>query len=153
MTTHDETTARTPELQQKIDEWLRKQLDSHATHLFKHGLIDGRVQVAAAWALPGRLCIGTVSSADRRKVFWVISGDVPTDHLELKLASSAREAAKHFALKWQLQAKRLADSQSVGRADDDPAVWTATSDVLTRKAEALYAITELDEHWQNTVTG
>ncbi len=129
--------------------WLKKELDSHVTHLFKHGVIEGKVQVGVMWALPGRLCIGmVVSTTDKSKAFWVISGDVPTDHLALKQATSAREAAKHFAMKWQLQAARLVESQSVGRSDDDPKLWNETGSTLTRKAEALYALAEDDTHWQ-----
>lgn len=140
------------EQQAAYEAWLKKELNSHATHLFKHSLIDGKVEVAIAWALPGRLCIGTVTSKlDSAKAFWVISGDIPTDHLALKQAPSAREAAKHFAMKWQLQAARLAESQSVGRSADDPKVFTEASAELTRKAEALYALTEQDEHWQTEV--
>ena len=105
-------------------------------------------------ALPGLLFIGTVASkTDKDKAFWVISGDIPTDHLELKQAATAREAAKHFALKWQLQAVRLAESQAVGRHDEDPRVFAAASTELTRKAEALYVLTEQDEHWQTAIIG
>ena len=155
MTDEEATERLTDEEQQRaFDEWVQRELNSHATHLFKAGLIDGRVEVAIAWALPGRLCIGTVASkADKGKAFWVISGDVPTDHLDLKQAATAREAAKHFALKWQLQAVRLAESQAVGSHDDDPRVFTAASTELTRKAEALYALTEQDEHWQTEIIG
>ena len=137
-----------------FEDWVQRELNGHATHLFKAGVIDGRVEVAIAWALPGRLCIGTVASkTDKDKAFWVISGDIPTDHLELKQAATAREAAKHFALKWQLQAVRLAESQAVGRHDEDPRVFAAASTELTRKAEALYVLTEQDEHWQTAIIG
>lgn len=135
-----------------FEAWVQKELNSHATHLFKQGLIDGKVDVGIAWALPGRLCIGTVrSQRDSAKAFWVISGDIPTDHLQLAQAKSAREAAKHFAMKWQLQAARLAESQSVGRDPGDAKLWTGASAELHRKAEALYAITEMDEHWRTKV--
>lgn len=142
------------EQQAAFEEWVSRQLNSHATHLFKQGLIDGKVDVGIAWALPGRLCIGTVQSKrDPAKAFWVISGDIPTDHLQLKQAKTAREAAKHFALKWQLQATRLAESQSVGRDAKDGKVWSGAGEELHRKAEALYAITEMDEHWGTKIIG
>lgn len=142
------------EQQAAFEAWVQKELNGHATHLFKQGLIDGKVEVGIAWALPGRLCIGTVRSKhDPAKAFWVISGDIPTDHLNLAQAKTAREAAKHFAMKWQLQAARLAESQSVGREPGDAKLWGGASDELYKKAEALYAITELDEHWQTEVIG
>ena len=151
MTEHENEAPLSEEEQRAAYEtWLKKELDSHPTHLFKHNLIDGKVKVALAWALPGRLCLGIVmSDKDPAKAYWVISGDVPTDHLVLKQAADAREAAKHFAMKWQLQAARLVESQSVGRSADDPKVWSEAGGVLTRKAEALYALTEDDAHWQD----
>ncbi len=129
-----------------VEAWVSGQLNDQANFLFKNGLIAGRVKVAVAWVLPGRLCIGRIASAtDRAKSFWVISGSVPTDYIALKTAANAREAARHFALKWQMQSARLAQSGAV-IGDDDETLDSAGAE-LVRKAEALYTLTENDAHW------
>lgn len=134
-----------------VEAWVTGQLNDQANYLFKNGLIGGRVKVAVAWVLPGRLCIGSISSAtDRAKSFWVISGSIPTDYIALKTAANAREAARHFALKWQMQAERLAQSGSV--IGDDDALDPAGAEMV-RKAEALYTLTQNDAHWASELSG
>jgi hypothetical protein len=138
-------------MDEALESWTKGQLDDQANYLFKNNLIDGRVKVALAWVLPGRLCIGRIASATNpAKSYWVISGSVPTDYIALKTAANARDAARHFALKWQMQAERLAQSGSVIGAEDTGA--DAAGNEMVRKAEALYTLTENDAHWSSEMT-
>lgn len=126
--------------------WAKAQLESQVNYLYKNRMIDGRVQVAHAWSRPGQVCIGKITAAQRaNRAFWCISGSVPTDAVELSVAPDARSAARHFALKWQMEVARLESSESVIGADDSD-VKSAGSE-LVRKAEALYTLTQDDANW------
>jgi hypothetical protein len=96
------------------------------------GVVDSLiVEAKPAWILPFQLLIGKVRSrGDSGSFEWFICGDAPTDHLHSSLAETPREAARHFSLKWQLEASR-----------------TGSDDLLSEKAEALYEIVDREEFW------
>lgn len=138
----------TEEGKRRFMQWIGQQLQVQAKHLADKELItDTRARAYAAWSLPGKLCIGRVVGVhDKKQAYWVISGIVPTDELELKVAPTPREAARHFALKWQMMAARLGDRRPTpGGGKQD--TWTEVSDTLAETAEKLYRLTTEDEHW------
>lgn len=117
-----------------VREWAQKELQAHVAHVYKAGLIDGKVRAEVAWALPGKVCLSRVGRKDRapKSAFWVISDGRIVDHVERKVAKTPRLAVRHFSMKWQLNAARL---DGAAAAD------------MARQAEALYALTEEDGHW------
>ena len=42
-----------------------------------------------------------------KSALWVVGGDLPFDHANAEVALKARDAVRHFSLKWQLQAENL----------------------------------------------
>ena len=116
-------------------EHARSQLGEALSELSESGLIEERVMEARpAWILPFQAVIGQsrVSSTDTGFI-WVIAGNVPTDCLPSNAAHTAREAARHFSLKWQLDAEKLAGEEA---------------QALVRIAEHLYSIVENDDYWR-----
>ena len=94
---------------------------------------DALIEVKPAWTLPFQLLIGKArEQSDARSFQWFICGDMPLDHLDSDTASTPREVAKHFAMKWQLDAARLQDD---------------SSETLIENAEALYALADDDNLW------
>lgn len=137
------------EQDQKIfDDWVSEQLETQSRHILGLGLIEGPVRTTIVWMMPLRLCIGKVASKhNQTRAFWVISGSTPTDHVDFKIAATAREAARHFALKWQLQSARLGAPAAAGGDAGVRDDWSEVGDKLARKAEALYTLTMEDVHW------
>jgi hypothetical protein len=81
-----------------------------------------------------------VSAHNKAHAYWAISGrNVPTDAFDVKLAATPRDAARHFALKWQMKAARLESDSKDGL----PEVAAG----LTQTAEALYALTLDADQW------
>jgi hypothetical protein len=117
-----------------LKDWISKKLNEATNELMKRGLGQAAVvEAKPAWVLPFTLLIGRIRELGREDGFdWFICGDGPLTHVSSDYAESPREAARHFALQWQLLASRMSDAQ----ADD-----------LARKAGALYELVEEEQLW------
>lgn len=124
------------EMNEKLKDWVKQQLDATVKDFMEQGVVKGLlVEAKPAWAFPFQILIGKVREREQGDEFsWFICGDLPTDRLDSAQAASPREAARHFALKWQLEAERR-----------EP-----LDEELVRKAESLYELANEDSLW---VTG
>lgn len=142
---------RNPEEVEAFTEWAQQHIADMGRYVHTNGLLAGELRGHCVWAMPGRVFIGKIwPDDDRTKALWVISGElVPSDHIAENLAHSARDAARHFALKWQLQADRFASG--LGEPDEaagsDSVSWKEVGDQMVARAETLYAIAEQRELW------
>lgn len=143
--------------QEELDayvEWVKKELASMGDHARSSDLFQEEGAGHAVWTLPHKLFIGKIwPKSDRNRAFWVISGvDIPTDHIEGSLAETARDAARHFSLKWQLQGARLGDLDSPGESGeaDDEVDWQKVAHRLQAQAEGLYGLVENEDIWRQT---
>lgn len=134
-------------------EWTREILDKAVQDIERLGIFpDELVEARAVWSLPEKVMIGQVRVANEPASFrWFICGDLPTDHISSSAASNAREALRHFSLKWQLDAERYGDP-ATRRAHslDETKDWERMTKQLIAKAEELYEMTEDDRLWQHS---
>jgi hypothetical protein len=116
--------------------WLREQLDGAVDEIMASGIVKDQIAEARpVWSIANKVLIGQVRVASEPKSFiWVICGDYPTDCLPASAAPTARDVARHFSLKWQMDAARQTDA--------------AAMTLLMDKAEELYDIVEEDSLWQ-----
>ncbi len=139
----------------ELDAWIKKQLDTAVRKLIKQGTIDSLiVEAKPAWVLPFQILIGKIRARDRSKDFaWFICGEVPTDLLGSAVAATPRDAAKHFAMKWQLQAARHQGqaAQKYGGPEQDSGREDPGGQVVF-KAEALYSLVDDAELWAQEET-
>jgi uncharacterized protein YozE (UPF0346 family) len=144
---------KTEEELQAFADWAKGELQRMAEHAHSSDLFHEEAVGHAVWTLPHQIFIGKVwPKSNRERAFWVISGtELPTDHIDAELAESAREAARHFSMKWQLQSARLGgmdeDRPDVPKDDVD---WHRISRTLQAQAEALYGLVEKEEVWRPT---
>ena len=126
-----------PEEQQSA--WVRDQYQKATKYLAEKGLVtenvapkDSRylVPIVAVWKL-NTLSDGAV---------WVISGDLPCDHIATSAADSVREALRNFSMKWQLQAQNIENS-----ATDKTQLDFAK--LLVSRAEGLYQLFDDEKLW------
>lgn len=124
-----------PELQgrNELAAWVKQNFDNAVKELIRQNLIDGlMIEAKPAWVFPFKTIIGKARVKDQPGDFlWFICGDVPFDRIAGSAAATPREAARHFALKWQLDASRE------GELDSE----------LVFKANALYQLTEDERIW------
>ena len=118
------------------NKWLREQLDNAVDEIMASGVVKDQIAEARpVWSIANKVLIGQVRVASEPKSFiWVICGDYPTDCLPASAAATARDVARHFSLKWQMDAARQTDA--------------AAMTLLMDKAEELYDIVEEDSLWQ-----
>jgi hypothetical protein len=91
------------------------------------------VEARPAWVLPYALLIGKIRDKSPSGGFdWFICGDAPLTHVHSSKAGTPREAARHFALQWQLDAARQGPAGAA----------------LAEKAGALYQIVEDVSLWR-----
>lgn len=136
------------EIQEQFRQWVESQFDNMGRHVVDNKLISGdKAEGRPLWAVPGKLFIGKIwDKDDEDNAWWIISGAIPTDHLDASVAETPREALRHFCLKWQLQSGRL--DQAADPADKQS--WTGISENLANQAEALYPLIDEDSLWENT---
>ena len=132
---------------QELDAWTKKHLNAAVRKLMNLNAIDSFiVEAKPAWVLPFQILIGKIRAQGQSMDFeWFICGEVPTDFLESTVASTPKEAARHFAMKWQLEAAKHQDHSE--QKEPVPELRNQDSQ-LVDKAEALYALTDDERLWQ-----
>ena len=115
----------------QLREWTEQALQATVQDLLDRGITNTPlVEAKPAWVLPFQILIGKIrEQGDETGFWWFIGGDLPTDYAESSVAPSVREAARYFALRWQI------------RAANEPEAGSQ----LAERAEALYQLAE-DEH-------
>lgn len=137
--------------QEKLNAWIKTQLDDAVGKLIDRGEVESLlVEAKPAWVYPFKILIGKIRAQGESKIFdWFICGDVPTDFLNSTVASTPRDAAKHFSMKWQLQAARHQTLEGRDPSETGPkSDQKDRVDQLIDKAELLYALVDDVKLWQ-----
>jgi hypothetical protein len=118
---------------EELGAWIKQTLDQAVYDLMDRGAASSLVvEAKPAWVFPFQILIGKIRQQGHSEGFdWLICGDLPTDALPSHVAASPREAARHFALKWQF----------------DAAQQGAAGDGLAERAGALYELAEEEQLW------
>lgn len=118
--------------------WVRKQYQEATKYLAEKGVVSGSVQIEESRYLVPLLTVWKIIAIDGQK-YWVLCGDLPTDHSAAEVAGNAREALKHFSLKWQVQAENLLKANEPSRHEQ--------AQVLISRADGLYKLQEDESLW------
>lgn len=119
--------------------WIREQYLKATKYLAEKGLVTESVAETESRYLVPVMALWKINLLDKTKV-WVVSGDLPTDHIVLDKGETARDVVRHFSFKWQLQAENLL------RLDDQEQKQFA--EFLITRADGLYQLYDKDELWQ-----
>jgi hypothetical protein len=133
--------------------WYRTLLNAVVQEMVRVEAISGEnIEAKPFWAIPLRILIGQIRVQGTQEFIWVISGpDVSTDHIDGNLAASPRDAARHFAMKWQMDAERLNTLVKQKAEVVNPEVdREAFANTLIGYAESLYDIVNNDDFWDQT---
>lgn len=116
-----------------LQAWIQRQMNNAVHEMMERGLVESLVvEAKPAWVLPCTLLIGKIRRQHQNSGFdWFICGDAPLSYTLSTVAATPRQAARHFALQWQLDAARQGDA----------------GNELARKAGALYQLVEQDVFW------
>ncbi|MGB9429966.1 MAG: DUF4826 family protein [Gammaproteobacteria bacterium] len=130
-------------------EWHKQQQQQVADYLRRLQVFDTDITGEWLWIVPHRAMLGRVwPKHGERPKLWVITGVVPTDHAEASAARSCREAARYFALKWQMEAARLERGNGTTPAVRENEInWQDVSGNIAGRAEWLYGLVENNRRW------
>lgn len=129
-------------------EWHQAQQKQVADYLRRLEVFDTDITGEWLWIIPHRAMLGRVwpKHGTPAPKLWVITGVVPTDHAEAGAARTVREAARYFALKWQLEAARLGEggdtSPGTGKVD-----WKEMETNIAKRAEWLHDLMQDNRRW------
>ena len=132
--------------------WARATVEQAVQLFIDRGVLETPLlEAKPAWGIPPAALIITLREKGARPSFWLIYGrDVPFDYLASSAAASPREAARHFALKWHLEAARMQESHAARAAPeedagpDPPAAGTR----LEAQAARLYRLVDDAGLWR-----
>lgn len=131
-------------------QWHADQQKLVADYLRKLQVFDTDITGEWLWIIPHRAMLGRVwpkRGAPSPKL-WVITGVVPTDHVEAGAARSCREAARYFAMKWQLEAARLEEGAGAGPDFGENKIdWNEMQSNIAGRAGWLYDLMQDDRRW------
>lgn len=119
--------------------WVREQYQVATKYLADKGMVTNSVKVDDSRYLVPVLAIWKLTLLNGES-YWVLCGDLPTDHSRVDVAPTAREALKHFSLKWQMQAENLLKAESDEQNN--------FAELLISRAEGLYQLCENEALWK-----
>ena len=79
--------------------------------------------------------------SQQSKTYWVISGNLPTDHVEVTAATNARDALRYFSFQWQMKSEEIMNAGVREKAQVDFA------NLLVNRAHGLYDLYNNDKLW------
>lgn len=124
----------------QASEWVRQQFQKANLHLAERGVLMENVAVQESRYLAPYVAVWKINTLDR-KSYWVISGDLPTDYIEIAGAANARDALRAFSFRWQMKAQQLLDA---GVQDQTAADYVK---LLVGRAHSLYDLFESEQLW------
>ncbi|WP_282166183.1 DUF4826 family protein [Shewanella japonica] len=126
-------------------QWVQAQFQKANRFLAEKGVIPSKVLADESRYLVPYLAIWKMESKQPTKqTFWVMSGDLPSDYVDVKVAGTAREAIRHFSMMWQIKAENLHKS---GAIRDETQLKFAN--LLVSRAESLYNMQNDEKLWQD----
>ncbi|WOT06512.1 DUF4826 family protein [Shewanella youngdeokensis] len=124
-------------------EWIRTHFQKANKFLAEKGVMPHKVYADESRYLAPFVAIWKMDSKKPTKqTFWVMSGDLPSDYVDVKVAATARDALRHFSMMWQMKAENI---QRSGLAKDPTQAKFAQ--LLISRAEGLYKMQADDKIW------
>ena len=121
-------------------EWVRKQYQTATKFLADKGFVTDSVKVEDSRYIAPLVAIWKLKTIDNHW-FWVICGDLPSDYIAIDVANDAKEAIRHFSMKWQLQAESIFKNQEATSEQNNYA------QLLVGRAEGLYQLVNQEVLW------
>lgn len=136
--------------ERQFREWTQAEYATAMRYLLNKGYTNSQIVQPESRILPPLVAMWKVNSHvdGRKQALWVITGDVPNDHVIATVAPTAREAMRHFSLSWQLKSANLEAAAVANRIElGSPAVQREVAQSLQIGAERLYKVVTANDLW------
>jgi hypothetical protein len=135
-----------------LEAWYKSLLDQVVKEMVRLKAVQGvAVQAAPVWMIPHEVLIAKVWGVNHENDFvWTASVDkLIADYIGGSLAATPRDVARHFSLKWQMDADRILNVEKSKLAVENPdSKMQDFSKRLIHHAESLYEMANRDDVWQ-----
>lgn len=126
----------------EVNAWQRECLESGQKYLAGKGILPVTIIEKECRVLPPLCAVWKIKGNDG-KTYWVMTGRLPTDAVEVSAAQTAREVMKHFSYQWQLKANTIIDKKPTDKTQIDFA------NLLINRAHGLYELADNEQLWAN----
>jgi hypothetical protein len=129
--------------------WFAEQRAIAERYLRGQQVLFGSIEPEPAWFVaPAVAFWRALGPRSGEPVYWVITGDLPSDFLPSDVAPTPRAAAAAFAERWRVVAGYLSEGREhptiqVGAPQDRAGL----APMLRRRADILHEWASEDEHW------
>nr|WP_068546320.1 DUF4826 family protein [Thalassotalea crassostreae] len=124
--------------EEQTQQWVREQYLNATKYLAEKGVVTQSVEVQTSRYLAPIFAVWKLKTIDNDAI-WVISGDLPCDHIQAEAADTVRDSLRHFSMKWQLQAQNIAGTTTE---------QAQFAKFLVGRAEGLYQLFENENLWK-----
>lgn len=125
---------------EQSSQWVREHFQKANKYMAEKGiLIDTVLHQESRYLVP--LVAVWKMRSQKGKTYWVITGDLPSDHVEVTAASNARDAIRDFSLRWQLKADQILNQANLDNTQRNFA------HLMINRAENLYNVYDDDKLW------
>lgn len=135
-----------------LESWYKSLLDQVVKEMIRLKAVTGTaVQATPVWMVPHQILIAKVWGIGHENDFiWSVSVDkLIADYIAGSLAATPRDVARHFSLKWQMDADRLLNREKSKLAvEKSDSTMQDFSKKLIENAEILYDAANRDDVWQ-----
>lgn len=135
-----------------LESWYKPLLDNVVKEMIRLKAINaGALQASPMWMVPNEILIAKVWGLNQESEFiWTISIDkFIADYLAGSLAATPRDVARHFSLKWQMDADRIMNlNKEKPATDKGKQKMQAYAQRLIQYAETLAELANRDEAWE-----
>ncbi|EGN75830.1 hypothetical protein A28LD_0881 [Idiomarina sp. A28L] len=123
--------------------WVREQFQKANGYLVEKGILTDQVLVKESRYLIPHISLWKFTERGTTEKVWAVCGVCPTDHVDAAVAGNARDALKHFCLRWQLRADTILNDP---KSDETQQKF---AQLLISHAEACYELVEQESFWQD----
>lgn len=127
--------------EQQMTAWVQAQFQKANQFLAQEGILFDSVITEQSRYLAPYLAVWKIKAMDQ-KVYWVLSGDLPTDVTLAENAPEARDVLRYFSMRWQLKAENLEANNTKQDAGQ-----TEFVELLRNRADSLYALYQNEKLW------
>lgn len=127
---------------EQVEAWQRECLGNAQKFLADKGILPVSILEKECRILPPLCAIWKIKGNDG-KTYWVITGRLPTDAVEVTAATNARDVMRHFSLQWQVKADAIMANKLIDKTQVDFA------NLLINRAHGLYEMYENEQLWAN----
>ncbi len=152
MTTEDNSfqSDETANMDKDIAKWQQEEYSKLLKYCNRNNLGFVTINQPKSAILPPVVAVWNIESQETKARYWLISGDLPTDHIPEDSAINAKESIRNFALRWQLKAENiLINIEANHDKTEEREKKKKFAELLISRADGLYDICNKEELWIN----